>query len=440
MSAVRASSWVVVGYVITFALKFLLSLVLTRFLSPDVFGVAMLAITILSALSLATDLGLHIQLLRISDTDFKNERNSIWTMQIIHGFVRATLLILAAAICKLLQSLGRMEAGSAFASDQLPLLLAALSLVPIVQGFQTTETFHQMRLMVRRPLVILEVSAQIISIVAVISYLQFVSHDVWALFVGWIMQAVAHSCLGYSRLIGFVAHRIEIHKSVLIALRKYGPWLWASSLVHVLASQADKLIFGAVASSTWLGLYSVALSLILTASGVISGLISNIGLPGLSRAFHAGQAELRRDYAKYALLADWAVATAVVAIHIVGGTFIRLVFPEKFHSAAVVLELAAFQIFSVRAHLTSELLSVTQRFRGQFLFSLMKGTSGIVCLGLGYLIAGPYGAVLGISIGAVLLSLGGALLEIRLGMQISFLRIVCLAALALLYASTIKIP
>jgi O-antigen/teichoic acid export membrane protein len=417
-----ASIWVVGGYIASFGLKFFFSLLLTRFLEPAAFGVAMLATSVSSTITLAMDLGLLQYLLRISEDEFASQRRAIWTYQVFHGSVLCLVIAVAGVATVMLQGAHVLPDASAMASAHFPYVVFLLALIPLIQGLRSTQLCFHMRNLNRKPLVLLDLTAHLISIGVVLIYLHWVAHDVWALPVGWLAYMLSHTCLSFTRYFGLFSHRFTHDPSALLALKQFAPWIWASSAVHVFVSQADKLLLGVVATSAWLGIYSVSISILSAASGVLTALITSIGLPKLSKSFHEGPTAFAKNYSRYAQLTDYAIVACSVGMIVFGGAFVRLLFPERFFSAGDLLALVAPQVYFARSQFTTQVLLAMNQPKLQFRLSLIQAVTLVCMLPLGYFLGGVQGCVLAISIAMVLVAAFCIDLERRYGLKIAVTR------------------
>jgi O-antigen/teichoic acid export membrane protein len=436
MQLSSASIWVVGGYIASFGLKFFFSLLLTRFLDPAAFGVAMLATSVSSTITLAMDLGLLQYLLRISEDEFDSQRRAVWTYQVLHGLALCLVITVAAVAILILQHSRVLPDASAMASANFPYVIFVLALIPLIQGFRSTQLCFHMRNLNRKPLVLLDLTAHLISIGVVLLYLQWVAHDVWALPVGWLAYMLSNTCLSFARYFGSFSHRFTHDASALLALKKFAPWIWASSVVHVFVSQADKLLLGVVATSVWMGIYSVSLTILSAASGVLIALITSIGLPKLSKSFHEGPTAFAKNYARYAQLTDYAIIACSVGMIVLGGALVRLLFPERFHSAGDLLALIAPQVYFARSQFTTQVLLAMNQPKLQFRLSLIQAVALVCMLPLGYFLGGVQGCVLAISIAMVLVAAFCINLERRYGLEIATARSIALILLPLSYILT----
>src|SRR4051812_43585507 len=84
---IRAGSVTVIGHFGSLVLRLLSSLILTRLLSPDLFGVLAVVTAIQVVLALLTDVGIRQAVIQSAAAERTTFRDTAWTLQIIRGFV-----------------------------------------------------------------------------------------------------------------------------------------------------------------------------------------------------------------------------------------------------------------------------------------------------------------------------------------------------------------
>src|ERR1700677_394636 len=95
--AVRGVAWTAVGFGGAQVLRFAFNLILTRLLYPELFGLMALAFTVITGLNLFSDFGTAAIVVcnpRGADREFLN---TVWTLQILRGFVLAAVLFVVAS-------------------------------------------------------------------------------------------------------------------------------------------------------------------------------------------------------------------------------------------------------------------------------------------------------------------------------------------------------
>src|ERR1700677_1936056 len=84
-TAIRATFWTVMEYGCSMALRVVNSLVLTRLLMPESFGLMALVMTLIVGISMMSDIGLGPSVIRSQRGDDPVLLNTVWTLQVLRG-------------------------------------------------------------------------------------------------------------------------------------------------------------------------------------------------------------------------------------------------------------------------------------------------------------------------------------------------------------------
>ena len=95
--AISAGAWNLGALVTSQAIRLGGNLVMTRLLMPEMFGIIAIATTVLFVLHLLSDVGLRQNILQSTRGDDPEFLNTLWTVQIVRGFVLFALTLLLAA-------------------------------------------------------------------------------------------------------------------------------------------------------------------------------------------------------------------------------------------------------------------------------------------------------------------------------------------------------
>src|ERR1700730_13654556 len=84
-AAIRATFWTVMDYGCSMALRVVNSVVLTRLLLPESFGLMALVATLVVGISLMSDIGLGASVIQNRRGDDPVLLNTVWTLQVLRG-------------------------------------------------------------------------------------------------------------------------------------------------------------------------------------------------------------------------------------------------------------------------------------------------------------------------------------------------------------------
>ncbi|WP_306152685.1 oligosaccharide flippase family protein [Roseovarius sp. MMSF_3281] len=240
----RSSSWLVLGYGGSQALRLASNLILARLLFPEAFGLMALVNVVTMGLMMFSDVGIGPAISQNKRGDDPAFLNTAWTIQVIRGFC------LWAGACLLAWPMSQLYDAPELAT-YLP--IAAVSL--ILAGFNPTriETAHR-HLLVGR-VTVLGLTGQFIGILSMI-VLAWITQSVIALVIGGVIGAAAKLLLTHLFLPG-EANRFQWERAAAKELIRFGKWIFLSTAFWFVTSQGDKAILGKFLSLETLGIYNI---------------------------------------------------------------------------------------------------------------------------------------------------------------------------------------
>lgn len=127
----RGASWTTFGFVATYGIRLLSTLVLTRLLAPDVFGLMSLVWVFIGAISMLSDIGTIPSVIRSPRGDEKVFLDTAWTIQAVRGFwIGGLTLLIAWPISRL------------YDEPQLFPILCTVAVMPVIDGMNSIGLPH----------------------------------------------------------------------------------------------------------------------------------------------------------------------------------------------------------------------------------------------------------------------------------------------------------
>lgn len=240
----RSSSWLVLGYGGSQALRLASNLILARLLFPEAFGLMALINVVTVGLMMFSDVGIGPAISQNKRGDDPAFLNTAWTIQVIRGFCLWGVACLLA-----------WPAAQLYDAPELARYLPIAALSLILAGFNPTriETAHR-HLLVGR-LTVLDLTGQFIGILSMIM-LALITKSVIALVIGGVIGAAAKLLLTHIFLPG-AANRFQWERAASKELIRFGKWIFLSTAFWFVTSQGDKAILGRFLSLETLGVYNI---------------------------------------------------------------------------------------------------------------------------------------------------------------------------------------
>lgn len=361
------------------------NLILTRLLFAEYFGLMALVNVFLVGLQLFSDIGIGPALIQNKRED-ASFVNTVWTMQVIRGFVLATIAVLAAT-----------PYAQFYEQPILTPLIQVTALTALIRGFVSPSIFTQRRhLNLKRP-VILRLGAQLAGAVVMVIW-AWVTRSIWSLVMGGIVTSLVTMLLSHLWLPG-VPSRFRFERRAARSLLFFGSWILFSTVATFAANHLDRIIFGKLTTMTTLGVYSIAAMLAIAPTHALSALTRGVLFPLYSRIRYSST-ELSEVFhtARWPLLVlgGWVTAGFVAG----GPTIVRLLYDPRYWEAGWMLQILSSGLwFGVVLGSTAGTVVLAEgRSNWIAAMAVAKVVGMLVFIPIGYHIGGFPGAIVGLSI------------------------------------------
>ncbi|HEY9693958.1 MAG TPA: oligosaccharide flippase family protein [Oculatellaceae cyanobacterium] len=268
--AMRGTIWTIASYGANQILRFGSNLILTRLLFPKLFGLMALVNTFIIGLNLFSDIGIGPSIIQNKRGDDPAFLNTAWTLQVIRGFA---LWFGSIAIA--------WPVAKFYEEPQLLWLIPVVGLNAVISGFNSTALATLNRHLSIGKLAIFQLGGQIISVTVMIVWAWF-NQSIWALVIGSFVSTMLQMVWSH-RLHPGVPNRFAWEQNAIQDLFTFGKWIFISTALTFLASQADRLILAKLISIEMLGVYSIAFALADIPRQIVRALSGTIIFPTLSK-------------------------------------------------------------------------------------------------------------------------------------------------------------
>lgn len=271
MSSLRAklggeTSIVAGTMIIQTGLRLVGSMVMTRLLSAEAFGVVGVITSVIVTFGLLSDIGITAFIVRhrgAEDADFIDE---LWTLRLIRSiFLTAVILSLSYPVSYFL---GKPE---------LQYAIALSSFYFIIEGLDSLGAILALRGRQQKRLSQLDLLAQTLNLAFTI-ILAVILRNFWAILIGNLAGQMLRVWLSY-HMFPDVKHRWRFSRDRAWEMWKFSRFITGSTILTLIISQTDKVVLAKVFSLETFGLYIVAAGLAAVPVGVASAYGGRILLP-----------------------------------------------------------------------------------------------------------------------------------------------------------------
>ncbi|MGE3821432.1 MAG: oligosaccharide flippase family protein [Isosphaeraceae bacterium] len=323
----KGATWTFLGFAASYVLKLSSSLILSRLLTPEVFGVAGLVWLYLTALVMFSDLGIGANVVRSNRGYDAAFLDTAWTLQVARGF-----LIWAVSLL-----LGWPMAWF-YDRPELRSLIAVASLSSFCLGLHSTAMYTCTRRFAVWRLVVLDLIYQVVTLLLTAA-IAWEYPSPWALVIGSVLGTGLRALLSHL-VLGGHRQRFRWEPESVHELFTFGRWAFLSSLVTFLAAQSDRLVLGKLIDITEFGLYSIALTVAMAPRELFERLSNQLALPLLVRIVREPGGVRKATWVRVVMMACSALICATVIA--VARPGIELVFPPRYHGLATFLVVLTF--------------------------------------------------------------------------------------------------
>jgi len=260
------------------------SLILTRIVRPETYGLITIMMSIIFVLEMLGDIGVTIFIIRDKNGEEPRYVNTAWTMRLGRAVLNAGVLFVCAPII----------AGSLYHTPALAAPLRVFSLFFLICGFESMSFPIAIRRKRSRIIMYSELAATFLTSVFTVLFCYY-SRDVWGMVYGILFNRVLITIithLFYPELRPKLQFDFAAAREIL-ALTKF---TMPSSMLTLALSQYDKVVFLRLFDLNLLGVYGLAGNIVAPIETLISKISQMVLYPRCSHNFRADRNTFVQKY------------------------------------------------------------------------------------------------------------------------------------------------
>jgi lipopolysaccharide exporter len=250
------------------------NVVLTRLLDPHAFGIVGVITSVMTVLVMLSDLGAFDFVIRHKKGEDRRLLDIVWTIRLGQGALQTIVMLVGAVPIALM--LGKPELATPIA------LTAPLFLFGAACPMTFVLAQRQGRVRTTCAIELIALAIQI----AVNLALTLVMPDYRALVIGLYVNAIARILLTLAMLEG--GSKLAWDGAVVREFLGFGRWIMASTLLTLLITQTDKILFAGLFTMADFGIYMLAANLALALQPFGRNYVERFFFPLMSRTWHDG--------------------------------------------------------------------------------------------------------------------------------------------------------
>lgn len=391
-----ATAWTLVGAVASNALRLAANLVVTRLLFPEAFGLMLIASGVLYIVSMLSDVGFHQSIVRGPRGDDPRFLDTAWTLKIVRGALMWVSAVGFAVGLNVVAEKGWFAAGSTYADPLLPWVIAASAFTAFIAGFEATGISSANRRLQMKPLVLLDLISQVISI-ALMLVLAWQLRSVWALVISGLLGAAVRTLLSHWLFRGH-RNRFCLDRSSLRELIGFGRWLALSSAITAFSAYGDRILLAGLVSAAALGLFSVAATLAGAIDMVVQQLFSRVMLPALSEVARTQPDRIAMTFRRLRWRIDPMLLLLAGALFALGPLVVSLLYDARYHDAGRMLQILSLGLVVARFSIVQQVYLALNEPRYHVVLNAVRLASVYIAVPLSFHAYGLQGALIAIAL------------------------------------------
>ncbi|WP_374674425.1 oligosaccharide flippase family protein [Ideonella sp.] len=389
-----AALWIGLGFAFTQAVRLGSSIVLTRLLAPEMYGLMTLGTVVIAAVVMMSDFGFSQSVIHNERGDDPDFLNTIWSMQLLRGAVLCAVMNgVAGALVGLAHTAPGWLAGS-YADPRLPGVIAVLSLVPLAMALESTNLARAQRALALGRVVRNEVVVQL-GVTALMIGLALHWAAWWVLPVGWLVQAAAIALLSHLTLPG-PPNRLRWEPAAARTAWHFSKWILLSSALTYLFREGDRILLGGLLTPADLGIYAIGALLVNALREVIYKLAAYVGMPALAEVSRQQPQRLAAAYRQCRLPIDALCLLAAGFLFAAADRVIGLIYDGRYALAGHVLAVLSLGLVALRYSVTEQYLIATGETRQLYKRGLIQNLTLYTAVPAGFALWGLPGALGGV--------------------------------------------
>jgi O-antigen/teichoic acid export membrane protein len=273
-------------------------------------------------------------------------------------------------------------------------MVLVFALCALLQGLESMHIATAQRALQTKLLTRLELLTQLAGMVVTIACALW-THSVWSLLLGTVTATLARTVLSHTLFNG-PAYTPCWDRASLRDIVGFGKWIFLSSIIGFAAANGEKLILGGTLAAADFGVFSIASLLLAAIVGLVGNLNAHLVFPSLSEALRSGDAAAHKVYTRVQQIADAILGGIAGLTLVLGGWVVRILYDARYAEAGWMLQLLALGLVAMRYQVLEQMMFARNRPGWVSLSNSLRALSLVLCVPLGYGLAGVQGAVLAV--------------------------------------------
>ncbi len=426
----RGSALTTIGFGTQSVLRLGSSLLLTRLLAPEVFGLLSLAMVVLAGLTLLSDIGTRDAVIRSKRGEDEAFLQTAWTIQVLRGCAIGLVACIVA-----------WPAAWAYDQPDLFPLICVLSLTVVIKGFKSISVVTMNRKLILGRIITIEIAVQVVTI-GITVFAAWMLRSVWALAIGQISGVLLHLVLSYTVFPRF-PHRFRLERETVSEILVFGRWILLATLFGYFGGRGIGAIQGFLLPIEVIGFLGIASKLAWTPGMLVNQVLSKAAYPGISEVARQRPENLRGVLRRVRKLLFVGTVPLFCLLSFMAQPIVDFLYDPRYAMAGTFMSLLALNtgISVLSMPYQSVMLAVGESRAHAFVMGVSAALR-IIGVFVGFYLGGVIGILAAVGVATVLvhfISLNFALRRGYAGLRLDSIALALLIAMYLYVLQTISL-
>ncbi len=325
--ALTSSAWTMIGFGGEQAIRLARSLLLTRLLAPEFYGLIGLSGVVIGLIGRFSDIGLNVSIIRDKRGLEPRFLDTAWTMSVVRG----VLVWLVACVCA-------WPAARMYNEPLLLLVIPLLGLTAVLNGASSTKIATLNRELRLGRQTVLRVMAQALGLVTTVAWALYDPEHIGVLVVGSIVSSLFMLVTSFVSLPGR-GNRFCWDREAAHELFRFGKWIVVSTAITFFLAQGDQAVVGVIVTTEYFAVYSVAYFLARGVPQILLALGPKVLLPIYANMDENDRKQVRRRTFKMRAMLLGVFLPLMWLMVLFGRYLVWWMYPEHYRDAGWMFEI-----------------------------------------------------------------------------------------------------
>lgn len=327
LKSVFANPTALVGstFVVQNVIRLVSTIILTRLLTPEAYGITGILTSVAFAVSMLTDVGLQAFMLRHKDIDTKHFRDAMWTIRFLRSFALACVFfVLADPVANWLE---KPEALAALRLFSLSFIIDGLMPISLITALSDGKIARYC---------LVDILHSVFALIITLA-LALASPNIYTLVYSMLIaSSVRLIVFRFYLPDSFLVWKLDISlaKDVLL----FGRYIVASSAITLVIMQLDKITMSRVLDTNTLGIYYLALNIAMIPRGLSDSIGTKSLYPLYARSWKIADYDMRGLFYSSRNYIELSYIAGCLAIYALSGITISFLYDDRYAAAETYLK------------------------------------------------------------------------------------------------------